>query len=338
MKHISQRELQLPETQIAKLLKIAAEDHSIISMSVGEPDFTTPKPLLRHAKKMVKYSTHYTPTSGLTELKEAITKKLKKDNKLDFSKENIMLSTGSQEGVFSALLSTIDPTEQVIIPSPSYMAYVPQIELVSGTPTYFKLKEENNFQIDPDDIKKVINEKKSKVLLINSPSNPTGTVLSKKILEEIADLAVEYDLYVFSDEAYEKLIYDKKHVSIGSLNGMKDYVLTFQSFSKSYAMCGFRLGYAAGPENLIKAMTKASHYVTLAPPTLAQLVAIKALTLPEKHINKMVKEYKRRRDFLIKRLNENGLRTNMPQGAFYAFSNIQDYSKNSLKFSKDLSL
>ena len=336
MKHISERELQLPDAQIGRLLKIAVEDHSVISMSVGEPDFITPKPLLRYAKKMVKYSTHYTPTAGRRELREAIVHKLKKDNNIDTNPENIILTTGSQQAVFTALLTTIDPTEQVIIPSPSYLAYVPQIELVSGTPVYFKLDEENDFEVNPDDIKKVIDRKKSKVLLINTPGNPTGTVLSKKILEEIADIAVEYDLYVFSDEAYEKLIYDRKHISIGSLNGMKNYVVTFQTFSKSYAMCGFRLGYAAGPENLIKEMTKASHYVTLAPPTLSQLVAVKALSLNPRYTNKMVKEYRRRRDFLVKRLNEIGLPTKMPYGAFYTFSNILEFSRNSLRFTNDI--
>src|SRR3989344_3703945 len=299
MKHISERELQLPEAQIGRLLKIAAEDKSIISLSVGEPDFITPKPLLSYAKTVIDKSTHYSPTSGIHELREAIVKKLKKDNKINLSPENIMVSCGSQQAIFTALLSTVDPGEQVIVPNPSYLAYIPAIDLVNATPIYFKLEQENNFEINPDKIKEVIDKKKSEVLIINTPSNPTGTVLSKKILEEIADIAVENDLYVFSDEAYEKLIYDKKHVSIGSLNGMQDYVVTFHTFSKSYAMCGFRLGFAAGPRKLIEAMSK-------------------------------------RRNFLIKRLNEINLETRMPDGAFYAFSNIKNYSKNSNDFAEKI--
>ena len=336
MKHISERELQLPEAQIGRLLKIAAEDKSIISLSVGEPDFITPKPLLSYAKTVIDKSTHYSPTSGIHELREAIVKKLKKDNKINLSPENIMVSCGSQQAIFTALLSTVDPGEQVIVPNPSYLAYIPAIDLVNATPIYFKLEQENNFEINPDKIKEVIDKKKSEVLIINTPSNPTGTVLSKKILEEIADIAVENDLYVFSDEAYEKLIYDKKHVSIGSLNGMQDYVVTFHTFSKSYAMCGFRLGFAAGPRKLIEAMSKTSHYVVLAPPTLSQLVGVKALSLPNKYIDSMVKEYKKRRNFLIKRLNEINLETRMPDGAFYAFSNIKNYSKNSNDFAEKI--
>ena len=161
-------------------------------------------------------------------------------------------------------------------------------------------------------------------------------MLSKSTLEEIADIAIEHDLYVFSDEAYEKLVYGKKHISIGSLNGMEEHVVTFQTFSKSYAMCGFRVGYAAGPLDLIKAMDKVHHYVTLCAPNISQLVAIKALSLSPRYTEAMRKEYDRRRVFLVNRLNELGLRTRMPNGAFYAFSNIQDYSTDSYKFAEQI--
>lgn len=337
MKEISERELELPDAVIGKLLKIAAEDKSIISLGPGEPDFKTPAPILTYAKKIIQKSTHYTAPSGRTDLKEAIARKLRKENKIKADAEDIMIATGSQEALFAAFLSTLDPSEQVILPNPSYLAYIPAIELVNGSPVYVKLEEDNNFEINPEKIKEVIDKKKTKVILINSPSNPTGNVLSKKTLERIADIAVEYDLYIFSDEAYEKLIYDRKHISIGSLNGMEKYVVTFQTFSKSYAMCGFRLGYACGPEDLIEAMAKSAHYITICAPHISQLLAMKALTLPKRYIERMRKEYDRRRKFIVKRLNQLGLKTNYPHGAFYTFSNITSVtSKNSFDFAREL--
>jgi len=336
MVDISERELELPEAVIGKLLKISAESKDIISLSVGEPDFTTPKPLLDYAKTILPKATHYTSTSGRIELREALAKKLKKENKINLDPDNILVTNGSQEAILTGFLSTLDPTEQAIVPNPGYLAYIPAIELVSGHPVYVKLDEEDNFEFNPERIKENIDKKKTKVIMINTPSNPTGTVLSKSTLEEIADIAIEYDLYIFSDEAYEKLVYGKKHISIGSLNGMNEHVVTFQTFSKSYAMPGFRVGYAAGPEKLIKAMDKVHHYVTLCAPNVSQLMALKALSLPNKYIEDMRKEYDRRRKFIVNRLNELGLRTTMPNGAFYAFSNILDYTTDSFKFSEQL--
>jgi len=336
MTHISERESELPEAVIGKLLKISSESKDIISLSVGEPDFITPKPLLDYAKTVISKGTHYTATTGRIELREAIAKKLKKDNKINLNPENILVTNGSQEAILTGFLSTLDPSEQAIVPNPGYLAYIPVIDLVNGNPVYVKLDEEDNFEFNPDRIKESIDKKKTQVIMINTPSNPTGTVLSKSTLEEIADIAIEHDLYVFSDEAYEKLVYGKKHVSIGSLNGMEEHVVTFQTFSKSYAMCGFRVGYAAGPLELIKAMDKVHHYVTLCAPNISQLVAIKALSLSPRYTEAMRKEYDRRRVFLVNRLNELGLRTRMPNGAFYAFSNIQDYSTDSYKFAEQI--
>ncbi len=335
MKEISERESELPDAMTGQLQRIASESKDIISLSIGEPDFLTPKPILNTIKKQLKYSTRYTSPEGIPELREAISKKLK-ENKIKLPKENILVSSGSQAAFFTALLVTLDPADQVILPNPSYMGYIPAIELVNATPIYIKLEQENNFEINPDEIKSAINKKKTKVIILNSPSNPTGTIIRKKILEEIADIAVNHDLYIFSDEAYEKIVYNKEYTSIGSLNGMKPYVITFQSLSKTYAMPGFRLGYAAGPKEIIQAMKKTSNYITLCPPHISQLAALKALTLNKRYVNKMVKSYKKRRDFLIPKLNELNLTTVNPDGAFYAFSNIKEYSKNSVNFTKKL--
>src|SRR3989344_6876093 len=259
MRHISEREVQLPDAVIGHLLTVAREDKSVISLGPGEPDFKTPKPILDYAKKVISKSTAYSAAPGVKELRELIAKKLKKDNKINTNSDNVLVTAGSQEALMCGFLTALDVSEQVILPNPGYLGYIPQIELVDATPVYFNLDESDGFEVNPDKIREVIDKKKAQVIMLNTPSNPTGTVLSKKTLEEIAGIAVENDCYIFSDEAYEKIVYDKKHISIASLNGMHDYVVTFQTFSKSSAMCGFRVGYAAGPHNIIKAMEKVHH-------------------------------------------------------------------------------
>ncbi len=333
---ISEREQELPEALIPELLAIAAERKDIISLGAGEPNFITPKPILNYASKIIKNNTHYSAPAGKTELREALVKKLRKENKINADVENIAIGCGSQELLFSAFLASLDVSEQVIVPNPGYLGYVPAIELVDGVPVYVKLEEDEGFEINPERINEVIDKKKTKVILINTPSNPTGTVLSRKVLEEIADIAVENDAYIFSDEAYEKLVYEKKHVSIGSLNGMENHVVSFHTFSKTYAMAGFRVGYASGPKALIDAMIKSKHYISIAPPTFSQALAVKALTISKSYINKMVKEYNKRRRFIVKRLNNINLRTKMPYGAFYAFSNVKHLTSNSLEFARKI--
>ena len=336
MVHISERERQLPRQLIGDLLRIASEDKSVISLSAGEPNFPLPSPIVKEVIKYADKSNHYSPPGGRHELKEAIIKKLKKENKINLKPENIIATCGSQEALMLASVCVLDVGDEAIIPDPSYMCYLPTIELMDGVPSRLELKEEEGFNINPDRLKRLVDKKRTKYILINSPCNPTGNVINRKILEEIADIAVENNLFVFSDEAYEKIIYDQKHVSIGSLNGMQDYVATFQTFSKSYAMCGFRLGYCAGPEKLIKAMTKTHVDTTTSAPTISQLIGVKALQLKKSYIDRMVNDYRKRRDLIVKRLNEIGLRTVKPEGAFYAFSNITNFSKNSFMFAHNL--
>ena len=295
MKGISLRELELPDAVIGKLLKLAVEDRTVISLGPGEPDFLTPKPLRDYTKKIVDKATHYGAPQGNIELREAICKKLRRDNKIIAHPENVLVTCGSQEAIFTALLTSLDVSCQVIVPDPGYLVYTPAVELVDAVPVPLELREDEEWIINVDRLKKLIDKKKTHGIIINTPSNPLGTVLDKKLLEEIADLAVEYDLYLFVDEAYEKLVYDKKHASVASLNGMQDYAVTFYTFSKSYAMCGYRLGYVVGPEKLVQAMTKVSHYITLSAPTISQLVGVKAMSLSEKYIDSMRREYDRRK-------------------------------------------
>jgi aminotransferase len=336
MVHISKRDLQLPELEFPKISKIIAENKRIISLGPGEPDFITPKPLLDYAKKILPNATHYSEPQGMIELREAISKKLKRINDIDADIDEIVVTSGSQEGIFTGFLTALDPTEQVLVPSPGYVGYVPAMDLVSATPVYVPLREEENFSLNPDILKRHI-DKKTKVLILNTPSNPTGNVMPRKLMEEIADIAVEKDLLIFSDEAYEDIVYDNaKHISMASFNGMKDRVVTFHTFSKSYAMCGFRLGYASGPKDFISEMNKCHHYVTLSAPNISQMMGIKALNLSSKYIASMVKDYDKRRKFIVNSLNDLGMKTVMPSGAFYAFPNIEKFGMNSSDFARKL--
>ncbi len=336
MTHISERESELPDTIFLQLQELAAEHKDIISLSIGEPDFKTPKPILDAAKKFMVNGTHYSPAAGRTDLRQAIAQKLRKENKISADWENVIVTAGSQQGLMAALLATVDPTEEVVMTSPGYLGYLPTVELANGVPVFVRLNENDGWQINPDEIKKKIT-KKTVAIIVNTPANPTGTVLRKKILEEISDIAIQNNIYIFSDEAYEKIIYGgAKHISIGSLNGMDEHVVTFNTFSKTYAMCGFRLGYMQGPKEFVNAVSKVHHFMEICAPHTSQLAGLAALKLPNKYVNTMVREYDRRRKLIIKRLNEISLKTVNPEGTFYALADISEFSNSSVKFAKDL--
>ncbi|MBI2173052.1 MAG: aminotransferase class I/II-fold pyridoxal phosphate-dependent enzyme [Candidatus Aenigmarchaeota archaeon] len=335
MHNVSERELQMPPAVIEKLLKYVSERKDIISLGPGEPDFPAPKPVVEHARKIAGMCNHYSPPGGRKDLKEALLKKLGKDNGIKCSEDNIVVTAGSQEALLLAIAATHDATEQLIVPEPGFLAYTPTAEMLDAVPVPLRLEAGEDFQINPDRLKKLIT-KKTQALMINTPSNPTGAVMKKKLLEEIADIAVENDIYIFSDEAYERIIYGGKHVSIGSLNGMHEHVVSFFTFSKTYAMCGYRLGYCTAPADVASAIRKMHVYTSICAPTISQMLGLKALSLPRRHVDSMVKEYKRRRDYIVKRLNGMGLPTKMPGGAFYTFSDISGHSKNSSRFSQSL--
>ncbi len=319
-------------------MKLAEEGKDIISLGPGEPDFATPKHIIEFAKKELdRGKTHYTPIGGLTEVKEAFAKKLKKENRISVDPEDqIIVTVGAKEALLLSILSLVDPGESVLVPNPGYLAYIPIIDTVNGKPISVHLKPENNWEFDLDSLKKQITNKTT-LLILNSPANPTGAVFSKKCLEEIADFAIENCLVVLSDEAYEKFVYDQaKHVSIGSLNGMENHTVSIYSFSKTYAMPGFRIGFAAGPKDIIQAMTKLKLGTTLSAPTISQLSAEYAVKSTQKPVAEMVKEYKRRRDFIYKRCIEIGFECEKPKGAFYLFPSIGNFGMESTKFSKFL--
>lgn len=333
MVELSEREQELPDLEIEKLIEIAVEHPEIISLGPGEPDFDLHKDLVEHTKKVAHKVNHYSPAGGLKELREEICRKLKKDNKIKAKPDNVVVTCGSQEALLLASACCLDVSEQIILPDPGFMAFLPTFELFNANPRFVELKEEDEYAVDPDEVRKLINKKKTKVLLINSPSNPTGNVLSKKILEELADIAVENDLYVFSDEAYEKILYDgAKHYSIGSFNGMEEYAVSFFTFSKTAAMCGHRLGFVVANDELAEAIKKTHVYTAICAPTISQHLGLKALKMGDKHVKQMVKEYDRRRKMIVPRLNDLGISCPMPKGAFYAFGNVSDFDKSSKRF------
>lgn len=336
---ISEREAELPEAEMGKLLKILVERKDIISLGPGEPDFTPPKHVIAATKAALqKGETHYSPIEGRKELHEAIIKKLKKENRITATRENLIVTNGSTEGIMLSLMATVDPGEHVLVPDPGFICYIPMVEILNGYPISIPLQAEEGFQIYPERIRGLIKEpKKLRAMIINSPSNPTGTVYSKRILEGIADVAVDNDILVITDEAYEKFVYGgSRHYSIASLNGMEDYVLSLFSFSKTHGMAGFRIGYAVGPEKIIQAMRKLHIYTTLTASTANQLAAAAALGGSQAHIAKHVREYNRRRKYMCKRLSEmDGFYLVEPKGAFYAFPKI-NFKMSSAEFSRFL--
>lgn len=332
---LSEREKHLPEIEMSRLLKILVEDKSILSLGPGQPDFIPPKHVIKAAcDSLKKGETRYSPAEGRKELLEAISKKLKKENKINVSPEQITVTTGSNEAILMTLMACVDPGEQVLIPDPCFLDFIPAVELLSAQAISVPTYQENNFEVTEEMIREQLKEpKKVRAMIVNSACNPTGAVYPKKNLEEIATIARENDILIISDEAYEKFVYRGRYVSIGSLNGMEDYVMTLHTFSKTYGMPGFRLGYAAGPKKLIDVMTKLHIYTTVCAPTVSQFAAVAALK-GKQEWPKHIKEYNRRRQFIVKRINEiPGFHCNKPEGAFYIFPKY-DFKMNSREFSR----
>jgi len=329
----SERTKCIGESKISKSLAILEHNSSIISLGAGEPDFPAPKSVITAAKKYLdKGYTHYSSLQGRLELREAIAKKVKKENKIDATAEEVIVTCGAKEAILLGMFSTLDPGDEAIVPDPGYIAYMPVAKTINAVPVPMQLKEEDDFDISVERLKKLVTEK-TRLIVLNSPSNPTGAVYKKKSLEEIANVVVEKNLTVLTDEVYEKLVYDDaEHVSFASLNGMKEYTITIQSFSKSYAMTGFRVGYAVAPKEIINEMTEFKICTTICAPTISQLAAIEAFKA-EAYVQKMRREYDRRRKMMIKRLNElPNIRCVRPRGAFYAFPNVSSFGMSSEKF------
>ena len=338
--------ITLAITAKAKELKGAGVD--VVSFGAGEPDFNTPKNIMDAAiKSMEEGKTKYTPTSGIIELREAICKKLKEDNNLSYNSNEIIVSTGAKQCLADAFMAILNPGDEVIVPIPYWVSYPELIKLADGVPVFVEGKEENDYKYTLESLNKVVNDN-TKAIIINSPNNPTGTVYSIEELKEIAEFAQKHDLIIISDEIYEKLIYDgKKHVSVASLSeDAYNRTIVINGFSKSYAMTGWRLGYAAGNAEVIKLMTSVQSHVTSNTNSIAQYAGVEALNGPKDEIEKMVKKFEERRNLMIDRIkNITGLSVIRPEGAFYVMINLENYLgksinenviNNSVDFSREL--
>jgi len=324
---------------IRRLFDLAQGVHDVISLGVGEPDFVPPPYVLEAAKQaMDKGKTHYTPNAGIPELREGLVKKAKKDYGLSYDPQSeVLVTAGGTEAIFLALTALVNPGDEVLVPNPGFVCYEPNIFLAGGVPVSMPLLEKNDFKLNADVVMPLITGK-SRVMIINSPNNPTGSVLSYDGMVSLAKLAVERDLIVISDEVYEKILYDNvKHCCLATFSGMRDRTIVVNSFSKTYAMTGFRVGYALGPEELIAPMLKAHQYVTACVSGPSQYAAVAALEGPQNFVENMVGEFDRRRRLLHSRLNEiKGFRCVLPKGAFYAFANVEGFKMSSEKFAEDL--
>lgn len=308
---------------MAKAMK--AEGKDVINFGVGEPDFDTPDNIKEAAIRAIKEGfTRYTPASGINELKEAIIEKLERDNNLLYSKDEIIVSCGAKHSLYNIAQALFNKGDEVIIPVPYWVSYPEQVALNGAKSVFVKTHERDSFILKPEALRQCIT-KKTKALILNSPSNPTGTVYTKKDLEAIAELCLRHNIFIISDEIYEKLIYDgNKHISIASLGEeVKKRVIVVNGVSKAYAMTGWRIGYAAGPREIIKAMAAIQSQSTSNPTSIAQKAAVEALRGPQDSIKRMVEEFDRRRRFIVNELRSiPGISCIMPAGAFYVFAKI----------------
>ncbi len=330
---------EIQPSGIRKFFDIVSEMEDAISLGVGEPDFDTPWHIRDEGiYSLEKGKTFYTSNAGLKELKIEIAKFLNRKYDLDYDYNGEMFVTvGGSEAIDVALRAMLDPGDEVIIPQPSYVSYVPCTVLANGTPVSLELKAENEFRLTADELKAAITPK-SKILIMPFPNNPTGAIMERKDLEAIAEVVIENDLFVLSDEIYSELTYleNEGHVSIASLPGMKERTILINGFSKSHAMTGWRLGYACGPKEVIKQMLKIHQFAIMCAPTTSQYAAVEALKNGDADVEMMREQYNQRRRYLLHRFKEMGLECFEPFGAFYAFPCIKEFGMTSDEFANQL--
>ncbi len=324
---------------IRRFFAVAEEMPDFINLSVGEPDFTPPKHALDAGWQASREGkTHYAPTNGFAELRNALSQKAYHDYGLSYDPNSeILITVGGTEAIFLALLGLVNPGDEVLIPDPGFVCYEPGVLLAGGVPVHVPLLEEKEFKPSIDDVMSLITSK-SRVMILNYPNNPTGAVLSYDEVAALAKIAVERDLIVISDEVYEKITYDDaKHYCLATFPGMRERTLVVNSFSKTYAMTGLRVGYIYGPKELISPLWLAHQYTVACVNSLAQYVALAALRGPQDFVKDMVREFDRRRHLVCKRLNEiKSFSCMLPKGAFYVFPSIKNYNMSSEEFAEFL--
>lgn len=316
-------------SQIRKMFEVASPD--AINLGLGEPDFDTP-PHIRQAvvDALEEGFTHYTPNKGLIELREALAHKLKTENRIDFNPEEIIVTVGASEALYMSTQALVNPGDEVLIPDPGFLSYEAIVKLSQGRSIPVPLKKENNFEMTLEDIEAKVTPN-TRAIILNSPANPTGSVMRKEDIKGIGELSQDKGIYLISDEIYEKIIYKKKHYSPGEFS---DKAITINGFSKTYAMTGFRVGYAAAPAEITEELLKVHQYNTACASSISQKGALAALQGPQDCVRDMLGEFRRRRDLMVSRLKDMGWDCNIPEGAFYIFpevGNAQELVKAALK-------
>ena len=330
---LSDKITEVKPSGIRKFFDIVSEMKDAISLGVGEPDFDTPWHIRDEGiYALEKGRTFYTSNAGLKELREEISKYIAERQKVVYDPlKEIMVTVGGSEAIDMALRCMLNPGDEVIIPEPCYVSYVPCTKMADGVPVIINLKNENRFRLTAEELLEAITDK-TKVLILAFPNNPTGAIMEKEDLEKIAKLVIEKDLYVISDEIYSELTFTGKHVSIASLPGMRERTIMINGFSKAYAMTGWRLGYACGPELILKQMIKLHQFAIMCAPTTSQYAAVEALRNGEDDVNMMREAYNQRRRYLLHAFKEMGLPCFEPGGAFYVFPCIKEFGMTSEEF------
>jgi len=336
--YLSKRVAGLKPSGIRKFFDIAATMKDVISLGIGEPDFTTPEPILQAGiRSLQNGETHYTSNWGKIELRQAIANNLKNLYGVSYKPETEIIATvGVSEALYLTMVALLDPGDEVIIPTPCFVSYQAEVILAGGVPVEIPSRIENNFQLDPDEVRAAITPK-TKVIFVGYPSNPTGAVAERETLLEVAKIAEEHNLLIISDEIYDRLVYGFEHVCVPALDeSIKRRTILLGGFSKDYAMTGWRIGYACGPAEIIKGLVRIHQYTIMSAPTTAQDAAVEALKSGDKYVEEMVAEYDRRRKLIVNGLNRLGLQTFEPRGAFYAFPNIRASGMDDETFAETL--
>lgn len=299
--------------------KLKYEGVDVLDFSAGDPDFDSPEHVTQEAiESLQRGETHYPPTPGVFPLREAIATKLTEENGLDVAPEEVYVTPGSKQGLFEVIFTVLREGDETILPNPSWVSYAPMVKLAGGTVNRIDMDPKAGFTLGDVDLAEHVSDD-TRLMILNSPANPTGAVFPREDLEEIRDLAVEHDFYVLSDEIYEKFVYESEHISIGSMDGMENRTITLNGFSKNYAMAGWRIGYFTAPEDLLDSVGKVqSHSVTSAT-TFAQYGAVQALEGPQDRVHEMKETFQHRRDVLVEELAQRGIEIPRPGGAYNAF-------------------
>ncbi|QUH29678.1 aminotransferase class I/II-fold pyridoxal phosphate-dependent enzyme [Vallitalea guaymasensis] len=334
---LSKKVKVIPPSGIRKFFDIVSEMEDAISLGVGEPDFDTPWNIREEGiYSLEKGKTFYTSNSGMLELRDEICKYLKRKFGLNYDyKSETLVTVGGSEGIDLAFRALINPGDEVLIPEPCFVSYKPCAFLAGATPVTIPLKAENEFRLTPEEVEEHVTDK-TKILVLSFPNNPTGAIMDKEDLQKIAEVAIKHDLIVLSDEIYAELTYGEKHVSIASLDGMKDRTIVINGFSKAYSMTGWRMGYAVGPKEIIGPMTKIHQYGIMCAPTTSQYAAIEAVKNSDSDVEEMRKAYNGRRKVMIEGFRSMGLECFEPLGAFYLFPSIKRTGLTSEEFANRL--